>query len=96
MTKEKERILEIKAGSTKSHSAENSLWKGLWTCMTGSIPSVFQIDFSIDCSVFISWIMNKVLEGPFWKSYFYWAMSAECVHRAAVNAPQPSSQFPSL
>jgi len=27
-----ERILKIERGSTRSHSAENSLWTSLWTC----------------------------------------------------------------
>jgi hypothetical protein len=27
-----ERVLEVKRGSTRSHSVENSLWKSLWTC----------------------------------------------------------------
>jgi hypothetical protein len=27
-------VLEIKRGSTRSHSLENSLWKRLWTCHT--------------------------------------------------------------
>jgi hypothetical protein len=30
--KEKEKILEIKRGSTRSHCVENSLWKRLRTC----------------------------------------------------------------
>jgi hypothetical protein len=30
--KEKEKILEIERGSTRSHPAENSLWKRLRTC----------------------------------------------------------------
>jgi hypothetical protein len=28
----KERIMEIERGSTRLRSAENSLWKRLWTC----------------------------------------------------------------
>jgi hypothetical protein len=30
--KEKEMILEIERGTTRSQSVENSLWKRLWTC----------------------------------------------------------------
>jgi hypothetical protein len=28
-----EKILENERGNTRSHSAENSLWKRLWTCL---------------------------------------------------------------
>jgi hypothetical protein len=30
--KEKELVLEVERGSTKSHLFDNSLWKRLWTC----------------------------------------------------------------
>jgi len=30
--KEKKRLLETERGSTRSHSVENWLWKGIWTC----------------------------------------------------------------
>ena len=30
--KDKERLLEIERGNVRSHSAENSLWNGIWTC----------------------------------------------------------------
>ena len=32
MTLRNEKILEIIRGSTRLHSVENSLWKGLWNC----------------------------------------------------------------
>jgi len=30
--KKKMSLLEIERGSTRSHSVENSLWNGIWTC----------------------------------------------------------------
>ena len=30
--KEKERVLEIESGSSRSHCVEKSVWKRLWTC----------------------------------------------------------------
>jgi hypothetical protein len=30
--REKERVLGVKGGSTRSHSMKNSLWRSLWTC----------------------------------------------------------------
>ena len=41
--KEKETILEIERGSSRSHCVESSLWKRLWTCRKRDSKKIYDV-----------------------------------------------------